>query len=87
VNRALLIPVLFLLAGCAGSPSVPSQLPPVPADIQQCFRIGVGKVPPRALTVAEVETLWKNDRVRAVVMQRCGNRFLAWYDSLRRSWK
>ena len=79
--------VALLLAGCGPSATVPSSLPPVPADIQQCFRVGVGKVPPRALTVAEVETLWKNDRVRAVVMQRCGNRFLTWYDSLRRSWK
>lgn len=88
MKAILLLPVLLLLTACGpDGTTVPSSLPPVPSDIQQCFRVGVGKVPPRALTIAEVEALWKNDRVKAVVMQRCGNRFIAWYDSLRRSWK
>jgi hypothetical protein len=31
--------------------------------------------------------LWKEDRVRLVVEQRCGKRFLAWYGDLRKGWK
>jgi hypothetical protein len=59
-----------------------------PADIQACFRTnGPVKVPQKALTVAEVESLWKEDRVRAVVLRKCGSRFLAWYNDLQRGWK
>lgn len=80
--------MLSLLSGCGpDGATVSGSLPPVPADIQQCFRVGVSKVPPRALTIAEVESLWKIDRIKNVVMQRCGNRFIAWYDSLRVNWK
>jgi hypothetical protein len=64
----------------------PGQLPYPPAEFQTCFR-GIVGVPDRALSVAEVESLWKNDRVRVVVNQRCGARFLAWYESLRENWK
>lgn len=85
----LLASISTLLVGCGESNSgrVQGELPTVPADIQSCFREGVGNVPEKALTVAEVETLWKHDRVRAVVMQKCGQRFLAWYGSLRANWK
>jgi hypothetical protein len=44
-------------------------------------------VPLGALNAGEIEQLWKNDRVRVVVMQKCGKRFYAWYESLRVSWK
>ncbi|WP_407122726.1 hypothetical protein [Bradyrhizobium sp. STM 3561] len=44
-------------------------------------------MPRKVLTVAEVESLWKQDRVRLVVEQRCGKRFLAWYGDLRKGWK
>lgn len=50
------------------------QLPTVPADIQACFRTGPVKVPQKALTVAEVESLWKQDRIKQVVMRACGER-------------
>jgi hypothetical protein len=79
--------MLPLLAACSPSGETPSTLPPVPADIQACFRKGVGGVPTRALNVSEVESLWKNDRVRIVVLQTCGKRFFAWYENLRVNWK
>lgn len=77
----------LMLAGCQPSGTTSGQLPTVPADIQACFRQGPVKVPVKALTVAEVESLWKQDRVRSAVMQACGNRFLAWYDDLQKRWR
>jgi hypothetical protein len=77
-----------LLSGCdpSGKPTV-GGLPAVRADIQACFRQGAGDIPDRALSIADVEALWKAARVRIVVMQRCGKRFLAWYEALRANWK
>lgn len=76
------------LAGCNPPESMSGSLPMAPADIQACFRTnGPVKVPRKALTVAEVESLWKEDRVRAVVLRKCGNRFVTWYNSLQRDWK
>lgn len=80
--------VAMLLAGCGQQPAtVSGSLPGVPADIQACFRAGPAKVPQKALSVAEVESLWKQDRVHEVVLQRCGKRFLAWYGDLRKGWR
>lgn len=76
-----------LLAGCTATTMPRAQLPVVPADIQTCFRHGAVDVPQRALSVAEVEALWKKDRVRIVVMQTCGERFLAWYSDLQKEWR
>lgn len=83
-----LVLIAMPLSGCFESDSTsPGKLPSVPADISICFRDS-GAVPqPKALTVAEVESLWKQDRVQVVVLKKCGNRFLAWYNSLRRRWK
>lgn len=79
--------LVLLLAACGPSGNeTPSQLPYPPADIQACFR-GVVDVPDKALSVSEVESLWKIDRVRSVAQQRCGNRLLAWYTDLRKNWK
>jgi hypothetical protein len=85
---ATLALTLMLLGGCvtSGSDSA-SQLPPVPADIQTCFRASSTTVPDRALTAYDVESLWKSDRVKFIVMKKCGNRFLSWYESLRANWK
>jgi hypothetical protein len=81
------VSLLVLLAACSPSGSeTPSQLPYPPAEFQSCFRGAVG-VPDRALTVSEVEALWKVDRVREVASQRCGARLLAWYEDLRTNWK
>ena len=79
--------VAMLLAGCQPPATVQGSLPTVPADIQTCFRGGPTKVPQKALTVAEVESLWKEDRVRQVVMRKCGERFLAWYSDLQKRWR
>lgn len=73
------------LAGCETSSSVkPGSLPPVPADIQVCFRKSASIIPDRALSVYDVESLWKQDRIKVVVMAKCGNRLIAWYNGLRR---
>lgn len=85
----LLVLIATPLSGCFESDSgtTPGKLPPVPADIQSCFREALPMQQPRAFTVAEVESLWKDDRIRNVVLRQCGNRFLEWYNSLRRGWK
>jgi hypothetical protein len=75
------------LAGCQPSGSPSGSLPTVPADIQACFRGGPVGVPQKALTVAEVESLWKQDRVKQVVLRQCGQRFLAWYGDLQKRWR
>lgn len=88
ISGTVVLLVAMLLAGCGQQPAtVSSSLPTVPADIQTCFRGGPANVPQKALTVAEVESLWKQDRVRLVVEQRCGRRFLAWYGDLRKGWR
>lgn len=75
------------LAACNPQSTTSGQLPTVPADIQACFRTGPVKVPQKALTVAEVESLWKQDRVRVAVQRACGQRFLAWYSDLQKRWR
>lgn len=88
MKYALPLLAALFLAGCNQTGLVPGTLPTVPADIQTCFRTnGVVRVPEKTLTVAEVESLWKQDRVRAVVLRKCGNRLLAWYNALQREWK
>ena len=62
-------------------------LPAIPADIQMCLRQSGITLPNRQLTVAEVEELWKQDRLRIVVMRRCGDRLLAWYTVLQKHWQ
>jgi hypothetical protein len=78
---------LLFLAACSTPQTVSGALPEVPADIKVCFRKAVVDIPHRDLTVSDVESLWKKDRIRNVVMRRCGTRFLAWYESLRQNWK
>lgn len=89
----LLACLLIPLAACGRSVELappaaqrPS-LPEVPADIQQCFADPrLAAVPDRALTVAEVERLWASDRMRVIVLQRCGARFLSWYSEIKAAW-
>lgn len=86
--RALPVLLLVALAGCTLPINTSGPLPTVPADIQACFRTnGPVKVPQKALTIAEVESLWKEDRIRAVVLRKCGSRFLGWYTALQKDWK
>lgn len=84
-----LVLISMPLAGCpeSGDSAAPGKLPGVPSDIQACFRDGPVAVPNKALTVSDVESLWKEDRIRLVVSQKCGKRFQSWYNSLRRGWK
>lgn len=77
----------MLLAGCEPSSKPPTDaLPDIPPDIRTCFR-GVVDIPDRDLTVADVERLWKQERVRASVMARCGKRLIVWIDQLRANWR
>lgn len=89
MKYTLLVAALAIaLGGCQPGTTVQGQLPTVPADIQSCFRDNSPvKVPRKALTVAEVESLWKEDRVRAVVLRKCGQRFHVWYDELQKRWR
>lgn len=80
--------MLPLLAACeTSSNSVKGTLPAPPSDIQLCFRQSGVVIPDRALTIYDVESLWKQDRIRIAVLNRCGNRLLSWYDDLRRNWQ
>jgi hypothetical protein len=82
---ALMLP---LLAACGTlNDSGKATLPAVPSDIQTCFRSAPVNVPDKALSVAEVEALWKSDRVRLVVANKCGKRFSEWYGTLRAGWR
>lgn len=90
IARIAAIAATVLLAGCVTDGTVPppkGKLPAMPADIQRCFNESVGNVPDRDLTIAEVESIWKHDRLRAVIMQRCGKRVIAWYSQLRGRWQ
>lgn len=78
----------MLSAGCvARVEPVKANLPSAPADMRACFRAGAPTVPDRDLTAEDVERLLKQDGVRIAVLQRCGKRFLAWYDQLKAEWK
>jgi hypothetical protein len=83
----LLALIALPLAACDQSAdnASPSKLPYPPADIQSCFR-GAANIPDKALTMSEVEALWKQDRIRAVVEQKCGTRLLQWYKTLQTNW-
>jgi hypothetical protein len=90
LHRTLpLAATVVFLAGCVESSKPPAHtpLPPIPADIQACLKGAGVKIPDRALTVGEVERLWGQDRLRIVVMRRCGGRLVAWYEELRANWK
>lgn len=85
-----LVSTSMLLAACGKHASLEppkANLPGVPADIRACFQGGAPEIPERALTVADVERLLKQDGVRIAVLQRCGKRFLAWYDTLKAEWR
>lgn len=77
----------LLLAGCDPQGAPAQELPPLPADIVACLKQSGVEIPKRALTVADVERLWKTDRLRIVVMRNCGARAIAWYGELRARWK
>jgi len=72
-------------SGRAQAPLNIRTLPPVPADIQACFR-GVVDIPNRALTVAEVERLWSQDRLRSAAQRQCGQRLIDWHEEIRANW-
>ena len=90
----LALAAALLLSGCDDDYQslTPQQrqvkyLPPIPADIPKCLRQSGVPLPNRQLTVAEVEELWKQDRLRLVVMRRCGDRLLTWYAVLQKHWR
>lgn len=91
VMRAAILPAVVVaglsLAACDPVTTTQGQLPTVPADIQACFRESPVVVPKRKLTAYDVESLWKQDRVKVVVLRTCGNRFLAWYGDLQKRWR
>lgn len=87
---AALIAVALLLGGCDDpfAPPPDTQLPQLPAALRKCIEDARGvPLPDRALTVGEVERLWKTDRKTIVVQRQCGKQILAWYDTLRKGWR
>lgn len=86
---ALALASTLLLAGCEDNTSSPTMmLPAMPTDLRICLtKAGVIMVPDRDLTMGEIERLWKNDRLRLVVLSHCGTRIATWYDDLRKRWR
>jgi hypothetical protein len=70
-----------------GAPPPNTQLPAPPASLRTCLKVNGVEIPDRDLTVAEVERLWKTDRLRFVAVSKCGNRLLEWIDDLRKRWR
>lgn len=81
------IAAVLVVAGCDPQGAPAQELPPLPADIVACLKASGVDIPKRALTVQDVERLWKTDRLRIVVMRNCGARAIAWYSDLRARWK
>lgn len=87
-----LVPMLLAgLTACASRPAAPPpavvvrpQLVEIPADLRKCVATSGVTVPDRPLTVAEVERLWKDDRVRLAIVRNCLRRALAFYDDQKR---
>jgi hypothetical protein len=80
----LTLPVALTACGEKKAPPViviKPNLIEIPADLRACVAVSGVKIPQRALTVAEVERLWKDDRVRFAVVRGCFRRALAFYDS------
>jgi hypothetical protein len=77
----------LVLTACVSKPAAPPvvvikpNLIEIPADLRKCVETSGVVIPARALTVAEVEQLWKNDRVRLAVVRGCLKRALAFYDA------
>lgn len=63
------------------------RLPPLPNDLRVCLQRSGIDIPKRALTVGEIERLWKEDRITIVAMRNCGNRIIAFYNTLRKRWR
>jgi hypothetical protein len=83
------VATVAFLSACNESAKPPTHtpLPPIPSDIQSCLKGAGVKLPDRAITVGEAERLWGQDRLRIVIMRRCGGRLIAWYEELRANWK
>jgi hypothetical protein len=77
------------LTACVGSSNPPpaTPLPPLPIDLKSCLKGAGVPIPSRALTVGEVERLWAQDRLKIVVLRKCGTRLVSWYDRLRATWR
>jgi hypothetical protein len=86
---ASMLVLLVALTACAKAPAptpivVKTNLIAIPADLRKCVETSGVDIPDRALTIAEVERLWKQDRVRIAVLRGCAKRALAFYDAQRK---
>jgi hypothetical protein len=75
------------LTACVSKPVAPPvivikpNLIEIPADLRACAETSGVKIPAGPLTVGQVERLWKDDRVRIVILRNCARRALAFYDA------
>lgn len=78
------------LTACVNKPKPPPvvvikpNLIEIPADLRACAETSGVAIPAGPLTVAQVERLWKDDRVRIAVLRNCARRALAFYDAQRK---
>lgn len=56
----------------------------IPADLRACVETSGVRIPKGPLTVAQVVALWKDDRIRIVILRNCARRALAFYDAQRK---
>ena len=80
----MIIPVLILtlLTGCAlsGEKSLPvTILPDIPVDLLTCYKNTTTWPENKALTVGEVEKLWKTDRLSLIKLNDCYKRLVIIY--------
>lgn len=92
MKRLFILPLVALaLAGCdplAQVPALDTPIPAIPAALRKCIESAAGvNIPRRALTVGEIERLWKSDRVTIVVLRKCGRQLIAFHDTLRKGWR
>jgi hypothetical protein len=92
MRRPLILPLALVVTGLSACnefaerpPATP--LPPLPVELKSCLKGAGVTIPDRELTVGEVEKLWAQDRLKIVVMRKCGARVVSWYATLRATWR
>lgn len=64
------------------------KIPRAPEAVRKCINeTNLVTIPNRDLSVAEVERLWKNDRLRFVIVKKCGQQLDQWQEQLHSRWR
>jgi hypothetical protein len=72
----------MILTGCASFGNSPTNLPPVPTDLPDCFNKTVEAPPAGIVTKAQILRLIAELKRSETEKSMCGNRLIAFYESL-----